>query len=256
MAIDFDLSPIPEDADIEEATFSMFFYAGDTAEVGRPNVCSLFTIAKEWDESEVTWNNADVNTKWEMLDLDTKFYNPEIEDTVSTPGGGDYNPGCIAVVDYTEWNTWENYDVTEVIKKAVGNPESFHGFLAKQFLCPYESNHINEGRAYRSSEYDEVDKRPKLTVKYTSSGINTPLYSKSNDNLFFLRRGKRITVFIPFKKAYDVSVFNIQGKKLISLTGCNKSWVDLPVHYLSSGINIVTIKNEQKVISKRFSFIR
>ena len=256
MAIKFDLSPIPEDADIEEATFSLFFFAGDSAEQGRPNVCSLFTITKEWDASEVTWNNADADIQWDMLDLDTKFYNPEIDDTVSTPGGGDYNPECIAVVDYSEKNTWENYDVTEVIKKAVGNPEPFHGFLLKQFLCPYESSHINEGRVYRSSEYDEVDKRPKLTVKYTSSGIHTPLLSKSDDNVSFLRRGERITVFIPFKKAYDVTVFNTQGEKLFSLTDGSRSCIELPLHHLSSGLHIVTIKHGQKCISIRFFIIQ
>ncbi len=113
-----------------------------------------------------------------------------------------------------------------------------------------------DGRLYWSSEYDSLDLRPKLTLKYTSSGINTLLPEKLKDNVHFLRRGKRIAVFVPIEKAYDVSVFNIQGGKLISFKGCNKRWVDLPADYLSSGINIVTIKAEQGYLSKRFTFVK
>lgn len=197
-----------------------------------------------------------------MLDPDTKFFNPDLNDTVSTPGGGDYDPGCITFTEYVAINTWEEYDVAEVIKEAVKEPELFHGFIIKQFLDPRENrrensnNRSNQGKAYYSSDYDEIEKRPKLTITYTSTGVNTPLYSQLKDDISIMRKGERIIVFVSFEKAYDALVFNMQGEKLVSLTGGNKGWVDLPVNHLSSGINILTIKIGQTIISKRFSFIR
>ena len=197
-----------------------------------------------------------------MLDPDTKFYNPDLNDTVSTPGGGDYDPGCIAVTEYAAINTWEEYDVTEVIKEAVKKPELFHGFIIKQFLDPRENkgenskNRSNQGKAYYSSDYDEIDKRPKLTITYTSTGVVTPLPSQIKDNIPVMKKGEKIMVFVSFEKAYEVLVFDIQGQKLVSLTGGNRGWIELPVNHLSSGINIVTIKIGQTIISKRFSFLR
>lgn len=256
MVIDFDLSPIPEDADIEEATFSMFFFYGDIAIEGRPNVCSLFTISKQWVDTEVTWNNADKDTKWEMLDPDTKFYNPDIDDTVSTPGGGDYNTSCVAVVDYTELNTLEHYDVTEAIKDVVENAKPFYGFLTKQFLCPKGSNYTNNGRVYHSSEYDVVEKRPKLTVKYTSTGINTQLLNNTKNNIRLIRRGEKITVFVPGAKTYALTVFNLQGEELISLKSCNTCRTDIPANYLSSGLNVVVVTHDRKNVSIKLPVIK
>ncbi len=256
MVIDFDLSPIPEDADIEEATFSMFFFYGDIAIEGRPNVCSLFTISKQWVDIEVTWNNADKDTKWEMLDPDTKFYNPDIDDTVSTPGGGDYNTSCVAVADYAESNTFEHYDVTEAIKDAVEKAKPFYGFLTKQFLCPKESNYTNNGRVYRSSEYGELDQRPKLTVTYTSTGINSQISNKTEHSVQFIRRGNKITVFVPGTKTYALTFFNLKGKELLSLKSCNTRRTEIPAKYLSCGLNIAIITSAGGSISEKITVIK
>jgi len=241
----------------------MFFIGGDTAVAGKPNVCSLFTITKEWVESEVTWNNADKDTKWEMLDPDTKFYNPNIGDSVSNPGGCDYDQGPVDIIDYVDANAWENYDVTEVIKQVFNSGKPFYGFMIKQFLEPVEEdNGINaiakgpEGRVYYSSENDETDKRPKLTITYTSSGINTTILSQLSDNISIVRKDDKIMLFIPFERANEVFIYNIKGQKQFSLTGGKSGWIDLPLHYFSSGLHIVTIKSGQKSISRRLFILQ
>lgn len=254
--MDFDLSPIPDDANVEEAVLELFFVGGDIAVAGKPNVCSLFTVTREWVESEVTWNDADAGTKWEMLDLDTKFFNPDLNDTVSSPGGGDYDPASVTVAEYAALNTWEEYDVTEIIREVIDKQDQFHGFIIKQFLDPREKNRSNQGKAYYSSEYDELDKRPKLTITYTSSGINTTILNQLSDNINIVRKDEKIMLFIPFKKANEVLVYNIKGQKQFSLTAGKSGWIDLPLYNLSSGLHIVTIKSGQKSISKRFFILQ
>ncbi len=256
MVIDFDLSLIPEDAEIEEALYSMFFFYGDAAVTGRPNVCSLFTIEKEWIDTEVTWNNADKDTKWENLDFDTKFYNADIDDTVSSPGGGDYATPCIAVVEYAESNTWEEYDITEVIKDVLENGKPFYGFLTKQFICPRGSNYTNNGRVYHSSDYNTVEKRPKLTVTYTSTGINTQFPDKAGQRIQFLRGATHMTVVVPWNNSYDLTFFNSKGEMLFFIKGCNNRRIDIPAGYLSNGLYIVNISNKTGVISKQINVIQ
>lgn len=241
----------------------MLFIGGDTAVEGKANVCSLFTITKEWKESEVTWYNASDDKEWEMLDLDTKYYNPNIDDSVSNPGGCDYDRKPVDIVDYVDINSWENYDVTEVIKQAVNNGKSFHGFMIKQFLHPAEEDKGNnavakgiDGRLYWASEYDEVDKRPKLTVKYTSTGISAQFSNKMEHSVQFIKRGNKIIVIVPGTKTYDLTLFNLKGKELISLKRCTTHRTDIPAKYLSSGLHVMIVTHARKNVSIKFPVIK
>ncbi len=223
----------------------------------------MYTITKEWIESEVTWEKANDDTEWEMLDPDTKYFNPNTDDTVSNPGGCDYDRKPVEIVDYVDANSWENYNVTEVIKQAVNNGKSFHGFMIKQFLEPAEEAwEINtsakgiDGRLYWSSEYDSLDLRPKLTVTYTSTSIGNPVFSEIKEDISLINRRSFISVYISFVSNYNLSVYNLQGKRVLTLNDCMTKRIDLPVNNLSSGVHSLTIQNEQTTISKRFTFIR
>jgi hypothetical protein len=224
---------------------------GDTLEFPDRDKSLLFTIAKPWKESEITWYNADSNTAWENLDPDTKFYNPITKDTVSHPGGVDFNPEPIAFAPWGDNNTWENYDITEAMKTIIKNQETFYGFTVKMRLSPFNEHIIYAGRNYYSSEYAEIDKRPKLTVEYTSSGIYT-FHAKNSqlDNMKIVNTPDNFKVFIPFEKNYKVSIYNLKGRQVYSFQGNGKKWYDLPL-VLKSGMHVINLQTSDNVFVKK-----
>jgi hypothetical protein len=165
-----------------------------------------------------------------MTDPDTRFYNPDLGDTVFTPGGCDYKPVPVDVVDYAEINTWENYNVTESIKEAVQNPRLFFGFMIKQFVdrreneraCP--ENNSNQGRAYYSSEHADIDMRPKLTVTYISTGIHNNLHNEGLKLVLGpafpnpVRNYTTIAYCIPEAGSVQFEIYNANGKMVYSYT--------------------------------------
>ena len=240
MAVKFDISQIPSGADILEATYSMFLFWGDTAQQGDPNVCSLFTISKHWIDTEVTWNNADSNTAWENTDPDTKFYNPitgEIHD-------------------------WENYDVTDIVKKIHKNQIANYGFMIKQFVCIKTTRgrdpklRYNWGKSYRSSEYEEVEKRPKLTVKYEQTSINpTNLTSTLNNDIVIKKNGENLKIFIPFENNYTVLFSDLKGSQVYTFEGNQNQWYYIVTENFSNKMYIVSVKLNKKTLYSKFLFV-
>lgn len=263
MAVKFDISQIPSGADILEATYSMFLFWGDTAQQGDPNVCSLFTISRHWVDTEVTWNNADSNTAWENTDPDTKFYNPFVGDTMITPGGCDFTRENQVIADYAKLNDWENYDVTDIVKKMHKNQIPNYGFMIKQFVCIKTNQgrdpklRYNWGKSYRSSEYEEVEKRPKLTVKYETTGINE--YHTANifkNKVVTIKTANALKIYIPFKGGYHISINDIKGRQVLSFEGNGKQWISIPSTSFAQGMHIINISYNGISATKRFIFIQ
>ncbi len=262
MAVKFDISQIPSGADILEATYSMFLFWGDTAQQGDPNVCSLFTISKHWIDTEVTWNNADSNTAWENTDPDTKFYNPITGDTSITPGGCFLTRENKLIAQYAKIHDWENYDVTDIVKKIHKNQIANYGFMIKQFVCIKTTRgrdpklRYNWGKSYRSSEYEEVEKRPKLTVKYEQTSINpTNLTSTLNNDIVIKKNGENLKIFIPFENNYTVLFSDLKGSQVYTFEGNQNQWYYIVTENFSNKMYIVSVKLNKKTLYSKFLFV-
>ena len=232
----FDLSNIPElpdNANITEAMFSIYFLSGDTGD--GTLLCSLFVISKYWNSKEVTWNNATKTDKWEQLDSGTKFFDQNLEDTVQFPGGGDrIFPHAAITPVATASRKWETYTVTDVIRKYLRNPDTFHGLLAK----PYTNN---KGRIYASSEYAEEDKRPKLTIKYSGTGIKqSPKENISSTHHITVTPGT-VRIYVPLPGMYQVTISDVKGRRLHSFNGRGGKWYDFAGDYLNTGMYILQV---------------
>ena len=247
----FDLSNIPGlpvDANIIETSFSIYFLEGDTGVEG--SLCSLFVISKYWNSTEVTWNNATKTDMWEQLDLDTKFYNPDLQDTVQFPGGGDHIYPCADTAPLANENKrWETYTITEVMQKYIKNPNTFHGL----YLKPYMGN---GGRWYASSENTEQDKRPKLTIKYSGTGISLDHIPEITSQKLIKITPKMVHIHIPLNNQYLVTILDLKGRTIYSFNGYGKKWYQVPRTKLNNGTNILYVTNTYLKIIQNFLVVK
>ncbi len=216
---------------------------GDIGEQG--DLCSLFVLSKHWEASEVSWNNATKDVEWEDLDLNTRYYDPATEDTVEFPGGGDHEKECIAAVQMVmKFEKWEDFIITPELKYYLKNPSEFNGLYLK-------AHFENSGRLYASSEYEEIDKRPKLTFKYKSTGINqhTPVIHGQNGVKIAISP-EAAHVFVSRDGSYSLTIMDLRGKRVRSITGDSKGRVSIPRSTLRPGVHIFTLSQKNTFVKK------
>ncbi|MCK9398783.1 MAG: DNRLRE domain-containing protein [Bacteroidales bacterium] len=137
--IDFDLSSIPEGAEILDARLNLYFvcleptFFGHTGE----NEAYLQLITEPWEEEYVTWNEQPMTTE---------------EDQVFLPRSTD------PYQDYTD------IDVTIPIRKLFNDPDNYHGLMLK-LINEYPYTCL----LFASSDYmDTAGFRPRLEITYTN----------------------------------------------------------------------------------------
>jgi len=141
--IDFDLSSIPEDAKIVDATLSLY-YNPESPDVPGTNGHSqrdgsnksiLSRITSEWSEEDVTWNNQPSISSDNQIIVKASDANDE---------------------DYV-------IDVKNLIEDMIANPSNSHGFM-------YMLDNENYYRAmiFASSDNEDSDLHPKLEIEYTT----------------------------------------------------------------------------------------
>jgi PKD repeat protein len=136
---EFDLSFIPSNAYIHNASLDLFFainqYNPNIEQMGS-NASLLCRIIEDWSEDELTWNNQPAYTD---------------ENQVVLPASS--NP----TQDYP------GIDVTPLVKDMILNPEQSFGFLLKlMFESPQSA------MCFASGDYEDENLRPVLTITYDS----------------------------------------------------------------------------------------
>ena len=141
--INFDLSSIPENAKIVDATLSLYYNAesveipstkGHSQRDGS-NKSILSRITSEWSEEKVTWNN---------------------QPSISTD-----NQVIVKASDSKD----ENYviDVKDLVEDMVANPLGSHGFM---YMLDNED--FYRAMIFASSDNEDSDLHPKLDIEYTT----------------------------------------------------------------------------------------
>ena len=217
MVVKFDLSnDIPANVTVKEATLSLF-YEGGTVGIEHTYVCHL---TASWDAETVTWIKRDASTDWD-------------------PEGGEFDTGTETQTTYAAEKTWENYDVTDIVKLYVaGTPN--HGFI----MYPDQSDG-NTGRIYYSSDYSSIDSlRPKLIVTYESTGIKQGNKGVFRQNSIAVKKvGTDVQFFVPFENAYRVELYSASGMKIHSMTGYGAKWQSLNSGLLAKGIYSIRVSS-------------
>lgn len=153
--------------------------------------------------------------------------------TWSTPWttkGGDFSATAVAKSTNTALNTWEDYAITATIKDMVENNGANYGFLFK-----FDSMTPARGASIRSSEASQTTQRPKLTVTYELPSSIIPNHFVSDG----------------IKGPCKVTINNIQGRRIASLSIQNVDQLHQIKNRLSSGVHIVNINTLDKKSIKR-----
>ncbi len=149
IVIDFDLSSISSSAYVMEATLELYFI-GERGGFGEPKFLSVHRLTEAWVEGEgaVDINGEDVpGVDWDWLAaLPPKFEGKTLaeERIEATP------------------DVWYSFDMTSVVRDWIRQATPNYGVL----ILENNPSSVDGTKQFRTSEYSEVSKRPKLTIRY------------------------------------------------------------------------------------------
>ena len=148
----FELNQLGETDSIENATLSLFWYYPEEA---RPEDTILEVYRPEkWCEEHVTWEARETETLWQNPGGD--WYDKNGVSQGSTP----YATITLKGSTLPE-NRYYELDVTDLVQEYTSGKYENTGFLIKARV--EDNNYI----AFYSSEWQNKDQRPKLTIEYT-----------------------------------------------------------------------------------------
>ena len=189
----------------------MYFFKGEST----GETCSLFTYTRPWNVSTTTWNQADSGVMW-------------------TSPGGDFKRDFVAWTPFADSLTWENFDVTLIVREFLQNPDSNFGFFLK-------TGYNNIERRYYSSDYEVDSLRPKLTIT-TSTAITNKFSKQGAANSIRVNSvSKVVSFYVPFEDDYVVSIVNTRGSQIYSALSSKMKSFSVSLKNSSAGIYMVRV---------------
>lgn len=141
----FDLTSVPPNAHITAAILDLYQYGrqGDA-----PLRLAAHEMLRPWDEHAATWQMASAGQAWQA------------------PGANgllDRARFSAATANLNQYSGWATLDVTPLVQRWAGAPETNHGMLL--------DGYANASVEYRfaSSTWPDARTRPRLTIEYTDT---------------------------------------------------------------------------------------
>ena len=190
---------IPAGATVEKAVLSMYSY-DDYFGFSTPNSTKeMYEITSTWSENSISWSNKPTSSMMK-----------------------------IATSNESDTKVWELFDVTSVIKGVVENNKTCHGFYITFPKSSY-------GVKMRSSEYSEMEFRPKLTVECElPNPITNGRKAKTTYDLFLSNSCVRYSIPDNSNNTpVSIKLYDTQGKLIRTLVDKAEK----------SGSHSVTLKN-------------
>jgi hypothetical protein len=207
---------------------------------GRTSYNDVFRLTKGWDESGVTWYKATSNVNW------------------TTEGGDRDTPRIFKLEQAADFlNQWADHTVTATVQDMVQNPEENHGFL---FVHVGTSGNNHDRQDYRSSEYNDVSFRPKLTVEYSADVTNvSPRVSTEKQGTGIVVRNTHsgLMVSSPFHENRELTVRDVKGRKLFSCDwAAGHTSFHIPLHGIAPGMHVVTVTSREGSVTQKAFFCK
>lgn len=195
-------------------------------------------MTKDWTTEQATWLHAKSEDKWD----------PQSTDFLDQ--GGTFTEENGAEVLYAAPETWEDFDVTAIVKHFLNNPNENFGFLS----IDDEANGHTQ-RLYASSDYaDDQTLRPKLAIEYETAITwfpQTGLRDKINLNI----TNATVSFTLPFNNCLT-TISNAKGQRILSFEGNTGDKYQVPLHNLGTGLHFLTIKHENRSETVKFFVVK
>ncbi len=149
----FELSSLNQTNQIEEAALSFFWHYPENQMRPKDTVLEVYRPIK-WCEEHITWEEREADTPWKNAGGDWYDKNGVLQG--STP----YATVTISG-DETPDNRYYELDVTELVQEYISGKYENTGFLIK--AREEDNNYI----AFYSSNWQNKNQRPELTIEYT-----------------------------------------------------------------------------------------
>jgi len=148
--IQFDLSFIPQGAQITSAKFSIYL----TKNSGSADTVNIYPLSRDWLEGA---GGRRKGVSWLTYDLTNRWTNP----------GGDYLTPAIGA--FTAGSVgWKEVTITNAVRNWRASPASNFGMI---LLSAPVTNTTNNDKVYISSDSSIINQRPKLEVCFEGSGF-------------------------------------------------------------------------------------
>ena len=145
--IRFDVSSLPSDAWVQEATLGLYAdnYGPQSEE---PLIVAAYPVIRAWEEMEATWHKATNADDWGEAGCN---------DTSS-----DRSPVAVGSTPLQDRFVWYEWDVTSAAQQWVHDPAGNQGLVVKQ-----TNTEVRGEYNIRGSEFADVQWRPYLEIKYS-----------------------------------------------------------------------------------------
>lgn len=212
----FDLSYLPQDAQIVSAHLDLFFFRNTnfTPQTGE-NAALLENITEAWVENSVTWNNQPAT------DSTLRVFLPKSTSTTQ---------------DYM------NIDVTNLTKAQLQN--NFYGWMLK-----LQTETGFNGLTFASSENTNASLRPRLRITYTSTNSINDVIEKQRVNVY--PNPTKEVLIVEQAKGYTINSITLKemtGKTVFTQTYNDaQSQYAITIKNLSPGTYMLSINNGELV---------
>ncbi len=232
--IDFDLSTLPSNAIITNATLSLYYYPS-TSTVGHStisgsNACWLKRITSNWNEMTVTWNNQPSTTTQNEVVLPASINN---------------------TMDYP------NIDVTNLISDIYNNPSAGYGMMLM-----LQTEQYYRALLFGSSNCPDQTKVPILEVCYHTIASVPEIKTLDSYSLSVYPNPAYDAISIDYILADNSSVtidfYNITGKLIDQINmgyetkGKHNLQYIMKTGLFPSGIYLVKISTNDVILTNKF----
>lgn len=233
--VQFNLSNVPEldNASITSAKLELYaegnhssnWAAGEKDLQGGTK--KIHEAENSWSESTITWSGYGYALGWGWYQSIGTFVDESSN---------------------SSFQTWESFDVTNVVQKHLSNPSTNNGFMIR--MDDWAT--VN----YSSSENSNTSLRPKLVITYEggntteSKFINVSSVAKS----LTLTLRNKLKISLPEAENIKLSIFELNGQKIVEKNirlNAGVSYVDLEKDCLTLKQYVVKMESKSGVLSRR-----
>ena len=147
----FDLTELPEGADVLSATLGLYAWYADR---GDPLQVEVYGVLRPWTDVEATWNGPRMGESW------------------NAPGcrgaGTDRTASAVSSGTMLGINRWHGLDVTGLVRSWTQSLADNHGLL----LAPSAATTFDT-YYFRSADWRAIAERPRLVITYTLAATPT-----------------------------------------------------------------------------------